>query len=109
RITGFDIKKSLNDHAIEINKIKIDEGKIHITGKEEIIKTKSLPFNLNKIHIENVLVNNVTLSYKDKSQEFNCRASICLKNFNIRSFGNDGFTIESTLCNLSGVHYSGNN
>ena len=108
-ITGFDLKKLLNNHTIEIDKIRIDEGKIHIARNGEMIKTQSLPLNLNKIHIETFLVNNISVFYNGKIQEFNCRASVSLNNINIRSFDNDGVNIESTLCNLSGVHYSGNN
>lgn len=108
-ITGFDVKKLLNDRAFVMKRIKIDKGSIGVMVNEELLDAQMLPSGIKKIHLDSFQFNDVSVSYKDSIKECHFRANINLSDINIKSFDKDGLQVGATQGHLSGIRYSGDN
>jgi hypothetical protein len=109
KMTGFDIMKLMNDRILIAKKLAIDKSKISISQNERSAGAP-LPLSLKKIHIDDLHCNTSSVSYKDKTNEFNFIANIELQEIDIdSSLKIDGSHFGSVYGNISGLHYSGNN
>jgi hypothetical protein len=110
KITGFNVVNILNDHTLLLKKIKIDEGKISWDGSGESLTNTSLPFDLKKIHVGSFQMGKATISYKDKANKCRFMASADMQELDVsQSGGKSNIHIGSVRCDLSDIHYSGDN
>jgi hypothetical protein len=109
KMTGFDIMKLMNDRILIAKKLAIDKSKISISQNERSTGA-AFPLTLKKIHIDDLHCNTSSVSYKDKTNEFNFIANIELKELDIdSSLKIGGSHVGSVYGNISGLHYSGIN
>jgi len=89
-------------------KLAIDKSKISISQNER--SAGAFPLTLKKIHIDDLNCNASSVSYRDKTNEFNFIATIELKELDVdSSLKIDGSHIGSVYGNISGLQYSGIN
>jgi hypothetical protein len=109
KMTGFDVMKLMNEKILIAKKLAIDKSKISISQNERSAGA-TFPLTLKKIHIDDLHCNTSSVSYKDKTNEFNFIANIELKELDIdSSLKIAGSHIGSVYGNISGLHYSGIN
>ena len=109
KMTGVDIMKLMNDRILIAKKLAIDKSKISISQNERSAGA-AFPLTLRKIHIDDLNCNASSVSYRDKTNEFNFIATIELKELDVdSSLKIDGSHIGSVYGNISGLQYSGIN
>jgi hypothetical protein len=108
KINGFNAANLLKGNTVAIKKIKIDEGRISVTGNEKSLTAQRLPFDLKKIYVDVFQFSKASISYKDKINECRFNASVFLNKIEIKSLQKDDFNFGSVRCSLSNIHYSGN-
>jgi hypothetical protein len=108
RMTGFDLMKLLNERILDVKHLDIDKGKV-VFNTEKSNVPDSNP-GLKKVDIENLRVNNLSVSYRDKMGEYRFNADASLSEINVNSpFDINHAKIGSVHGTVSGFVYSGKN
>jgi hypothetical protein len=109
RMTGFDVMKLLNEKILAAKSLDIVKGKI-VFVKNEKSKIQSPPFDLAKISIENVQSNDLSVLYRDKTNECRFIADIGLNQADIDpSLDMSKTKFGSVQSEITGFKYSGDN
>jgi len=109
RMKGFAVMKLLNEKTFIAKNIDINNSKIALV-KNANSKTMVLPFDLEKIYINNFQCHDLALSYKDKTGECRLIADISLSDIDADPlFDINKTKFGSIYSEISDFHYSGNN
>lgn len=107
KISGLDIALLTASHTLDAEEIVIGKSNLVIdqTGKSQ---SRTLPFDLRKIHVEVFRVENAAISYRDDVSKCTFSGSVSLQQLKIdKPFQKKNIHFTSLRGNLSGVDYSG--
>ncbi|HEV8507150.1 MAG TPA: hypothetical protein VGQ53_17185 [Chitinophagaceae bacterium] len=109
RMKGFDVMQLLNERILAAKSLTIDRGRIAFFKNEEA-KIPSPPFELKKIRIDNLQGKDLSVLYKDKTNEYRFIADVSLNEADIDPlFEMNKTKFGSVRGEISGFHFSGDN
>jgi hypothetical protein len=107
KITGFDVRKLLNDQVLITDKMIFNKSRI-VIGNNEELKLRPLPFNPKKMRADVFQFNDASVLYRDKLSSCSFAATIALHKLDFsQSSGKDDFHFGSLRASFTGVQYSG--